>query len=198
MTTENQIYTNNGFVILVDGTTFLIERVQYSHNGISDWEDPPFNPIEHANSITGLGTLPGHKYRRTMLAGSTTWGMAEYIVAQDGKNIEFSQNDEYITWRYIGETTWNNLILKDELKGSQGLQGVEGKGLCISALGAFDTKPITPTTTLKLSISISKLVRSSILCASSNISLSLKYCILSSNSASILFIASSILSGVVT
>lgn len=37
-----------------------------------------------------------------MLAGSTTWGMAEYIVAQDGKNIEFSQNDEYITWRYIG------------------------------------------------------------------------------------------------
>lgn len=43
MTTENQIYTNNGFVILVDGTTFLIERVQYSHNGISDWEDPPFN-----------------------------------------------------------------------------------------------------------------------------------------------------------
>lgn len=48
----------------------------------------------------------------------------------------------------ILETTWNNLILKDELKGSQGLQGVEGKGLCISALGAFDTKPITPTTTI--------------------------------------------------
>jgi len=146
MTTENQIYTNNGFVILVDGTTFLIERVQYSHNGISDWEDPPFNPIEHANSITGLGTLPGHKYRRTMLAGSTTWGMAEYIVAQDGKNIEFSQNDEYITWRYVGDITWNNLILKDDIKGATGIQGVEGKGLCISALGAFDTKPITPTT----------------------------------------------------
>ena len=44
-----------------------------------------------------------------------------------GKEIEFSINDNYITWNYVGEKKTNNLIAIKDLIGKQGKDGIDGK-----------------------------------------------------------------------
>ena len=43
----------------------------------------------------------------------------------DGKQIEIKTTESYIQWRYVGESTWNNLIALSELKGEGGDDGKE-------------------------------------------------------------------------
>jgi len=53
----------------------------------------------------------------------------------DGVAVELQNSGTYIQWRYVGGTTWNNLVLLSTLKGDkgdagatgqQGIQGVQG------------------------------------------------------------------------
>jgi hypothetical protein len=142
----NQLSTDNGIIRLYDGTIVYIDATQYSHSGTGDWEEPPFNPDIHNNTITGIGTLPGHKYRRTKLAGQTQWQKPEYIVAEDGSNIELRVEGEYIQWKSTTDDTWTNLLLLDSIKGSDGLQGIPGTGLQVTGYFAFDNKPTCTST----------------------------------------------------
>ena len=45
---------------------------------------------------------------------------------KDGKEIEVSVNQEYVLWKYVGDTTWNNLISLKTLKGVDGTNGQNG------------------------------------------------------------------------
>ena len=45
----------------------------------------------------------------------------------NGKEVEFSINDNYITWNYVGEDKTNNLIAIKDLIGKQGKNGTDGK-----------------------------------------------------------------------
>lgn len=140
----NQITGDNGIIKLYDGTIVYIDTVQYSHDGLTNWENPPFNPNVHINTITGVGTLEGHRYRRVRLANTTQYQLPEYIYATDGRTVEYGENAEYLTWKYTDEdtTAWRNWILKDTIKGTQGEQGIPGTGLQIAGYFAFDNKPI--------------------------------------------------------
>ena len=144
----NNLTLNNGVIRLYDGTLVYIDSVQYSHDGITNWEDPPFQPNIHTNTITGVGTLEGHKYRRVRLSGTTNYQYPEYIVAEDGRSVELNVIDGYIVWRLIGDTIWLNLVDLTLLKGSKGDQGVEGRGINIDGSNTFDLRPnCTGTTT---------------------------------------------------
>lgn len=45
----------------------------------------------------------------------------------NGKEVEFSIQDGYIVWNYVGETNTNKLISVEELVGKQGIAGTNGK-----------------------------------------------------------------------
>ena len=57
----------------------------------------------------------------------------------DGREVELQTNATHVQWRYVGEATWNDLILLSELEGPQGPQGVPGEN------GADGTDGIQPS-----------------------------------------------------
>ena len=130
----------DGVLILYDGTVVYIDSFQYSHDGLTYWENAPFNPNDHIFTGDGVTPVGGHKYRRTRLAGTTEWGLPEYIVATDGKNLQLRVEGEYIQWAVEGGTTWTNLLLIDSIKGGVGAQGIPGEGMNIDRIVIFDTK----------------------------------------------------------
>lgn len=137
------LMSNNGQFILYDGTILQVDSVQYSHNGITDWEDPPFRNTEHNRNDGNPGLLPAHKYRRVRLAGQTEFQVPEYIVAEDGIPVIIVSNTTGLYWKYINENDSELRLIatKSELKGETGEQGVAGQGLNINCTGAFDTRP---------------------------------------------------------
>lgn len=44
-----------------------------------------------------------------------------------GKQVEFNVSTTHIQWRYVGDSTWNNLIALEDIKGEQGDDGDDGK-----------------------------------------------------------------------
>lgn len=44
----------------------------------------------------------------------------------DGREIELRKTADYVQWRYLGETSWINLIALVDLKGAKGDQGLPG------------------------------------------------------------------------
>lgn len=45
----------------------------------------------------------------------------------DGREVELSVSDTYIQWRYKGESKWKDLVLLDDIKGSKGKDGTDGR-----------------------------------------------------------------------
>ena len=50
------------------------------------------------------------------------------VAGKDGREVEIGSNDEYLQWRYVGDTAWQNLIAKSTLVGPQGPKGEPGDG----------------------------------------------------------------------
>lgn len=50
------------------------------------------------------------------------------IAGRDGREVEIGSDDEYLQWRYVGDTAWQNLIAKSALVGPQGPKGEPGDG----------------------------------------------------------------------
>lgn len=50
------------------------------------------------------------------------------VAGKDGREVEIGSNDEYLQWRYVGDTAWQNLIAKSALVGPQGPKGEPGDG----------------------------------------------------------------------
>lgn len=44
----------------------------------------------------------------------------------DGREIELQATTDYIQWRYVGDSTWINLIALSDLKGQKGERGIQG------------------------------------------------------------------------
>ena len=45
---------------------------------------------------------------------------------KDGQEVELRTSDKYIQWKYVTQSTWNNLILIEDLKGPRGERGERG------------------------------------------------------------------------
>lgn len=50
----------------------------------------------------------------------------EMKVTLDGKLIELQKSAEYIQWKYLNSDNWTNLIAINELKGNDGINGLDG------------------------------------------------------------------------
>jgi hypothetical protein len=46
---------------------------------------------------------------------------------EDGKEVEFNKSSTHIQWRYVGDTTWINLVALTDIKGDQGDPGNDGQ-----------------------------------------------------------------------
>lgn len=53
-------------------------------------------------------------------------GLVVSPAGTDGKQVEFQLSETHLQWRYIGDTTWINLIALDSLKGATGSAGASG------------------------------------------------------------------------
>lgn len=56
----------------------------------------------------------------------------------DGQEVEFQKSATHIQWRYVGGVSWTNLVALTEIKGDQGIQGIQGNpgpNLTTSAFG---------------------------------------------------------------
>lgn len=49
------------------------------------------------------------------------------VAGKDGREVEIGSNDDNLLWRYVGDTTWNVLISKNDITGPQGPQGEKGE-----------------------------------------------------------------------
>lgn len=57
---------------------------------------------------------------------------------QDGRTPELRAANGYIQWRYVGETSWNNLVALADLTGSKGDTGTDG----INGIDGIDGKSV--------------------------------------------------------
>ena len=46
----------------------------------------------------------------------------------DGSEVELQKGTTHLQWRYVGGSTWTNLVALDDLKGAAGSNGVNGRG----------------------------------------------------------------------
>src|SRR5690606_3233669 len=51
----------------------------------------------------------------------------ELTPGKDGREIELRVTETHIQWRYVGDSTWTNLIALSELEGPTGAPGKDGK-----------------------------------------------------------------------
>lgn len=54
----------------------------------------------------------------------------------DGREVEISTDSGYIVWRYVGESTWNNIVSLASLEGPEGPTGPAGEDGAPGAPGA--------------------------------------------------------------
>ena len=66
-------------------------------------------------------------------------GALDLVAGEDGREIELGDDDENLLWRYVGDSTWNILISKDEITGPQGPQGEKGEPGDPANLDAYST-----------------------------------------------------------
>ncbi len=91
-------------------------QVQYRHlNG--SWQD-----------IVSIATLQGLKGEDGMTGedGKDGENGANGRDGQNGRAIELKKTSLYIQWRFVGDTTWNNLVALSDLKGTKGDKGDKG------------------------------------------------------------------------
>lgn len=134
------VYPNNGIIRLYDGTLVYIEEVQYSPDGINNWEST-FNPMDHISVLDNVTLIEGHKYRRVRHAGDTEFQIPSKWIPEDGQSAMIQVTETEIQWKLELDTIWNTLVLLEDLKGEQGEQGVEGAGLTVNYAGVLDTRP---------------------------------------------------------
>ena len=78
--------------------------------------------------IPQLDTSLADKLSETTLTAGIEAGLAAAKASGefDGSEIELQSNGTYIQWRYVGGSTWTNLVLLSTLKGDKGDTGATG------------------------------------------------------------------------
>ena len=113
---------------MFDGTIVYVVEIQYSHNGITDWEST-YNAYEHTVQQTAK-VVPGHKYMKIRHSGDDNCQQPIYITATDGKSPEFQVAGDWLQWRLADSgAEWINLFNTSVLKGEKGDIGPQGRGL---------------------------------------------------------------------
>ena len=125
----NQLYfDHNGILRMFDGTVVYVVEIQYSHNGVNDWEST-YNAGTHY--IQNLNKeVPGHKWMRIRHSTDEFYQAPIYITATDGKTPEFRMEGTQLQYKFQNVSMdWINLFDMSVLKGEKGDTGSQGRGL---------------------------------------------------------------------
>lgn len=58
--------------------------------------------------------------------GGTSWTNAGQIKGDDGHEVELSVSTTHVRYRYVGETTWTNIVTLESITGPKGDKGAKG------------------------------------------------------------------------
>lgn len=130
---EQNLYSDhNGIIRLYDGTIIYVVEIEYSSDGKSFWE-PTYNANKHYFYQDNRIEVNGHRYMRIRHAGDTHFQAPMYITAIDGKSPEIRIEGTMVQWGYADVAdSWQDLVDLTTLKGEQGDQGVQGRGLAVT------------------------------------------------------------------
>ena len=83
-------------------------------------------------SVTNSGTSNAAILNFVIPAGQPGTNGTNGLNGENGREIELQVTEEYIQWRYVGDTTWYDLISLSLLKGATGAQGEPGESNTLS------------------------------------------------------------------
>ena len=138
----NSIFqSNNGLIRFYDGTIIAIEIREYSHDGISQWEEL-FNPYGHISTTDGVTELQGHLYTRVKHTGDTNYQLPYRIIP---KEPIFRVEEGILEWKYLedDDSTYTELLDTETLRGVDGIQGeqgIKGDGININEAGYINSR----------------------------------------------------------
>lgn len=112
-----------GGEVTVDLTDYYKKIETYSRKEIDaqfkDIVNKKIDDITLSNNVLTL--LANNNSIKTITLPTSTTG-----TGANGKEIELQKSTDYIQWRYVGDTNWNNLVALTELKGNDGAKGAKG------------------------------------------------------------------------
>lgn len=138
---------DKGVLLLENGKYIFIEEIQYTYDG-TFWENE-FKADIHKDPRDLTETIPGHRYRRVRHAGDTNFQEPEYIVAEDGKDINIVSIEGVLYSYKEGDSfsDYKELFKLNTLEGSKGDRGEKGEGWHVDSIGYYLEKPSCPSTT---------------------------------------------------
>ncbi len=74
--------------------------------------------------LTGVTTITLPADNGTV--ATREWVGANVPAGDDGREVQLQSNATHLQWRYVGDTTWNNLIALTAITGSNGTNGTNG------------------------------------------------------------------------
>ena len=125
-----------GDIILSDGSSISPEdlaTIAAEVKKLLEAGSKELSQYEEASSLSGVSSLPGiyqqgsvSKLVRVALTllkgldGKDGTNGVDGTDGTDGREIELQVNATHIQWRYVGDESWQNIILLSELKGKKG------------------------------------------------------------------------------
>jgi hypothetical protein len=80
---------------------------------------------------------------------TSTFGVTNGTNGYDGREVELQKSSTHIQWRYVGDTSWTDLVALVDIKGADGIDGIDGVGIVsilkTGTVGLVDTYTITHT-----------------------------------------------------
>lgn len=97
----------------------IIGAINEVNTQYKDIVNKKIDDITLSNNVLTL--LANNNSIKTITLPTSTTG-----TGANGKEIELQKSTDYIQWRYVGDTNWNNLVALTELKGNDGAKGAKG------------------------------------------------------------------------
>lgn len=109
----------DGDVITKEKLNKIEEGIYNNSSQCKDIVNKKIDDITLSNNVLTL--LANNNSIKTITLPTSTTG-----TGANGKEIELQKSTDYIQWRYVGDTNWNNLVALTELKGNDGAKGAKG------------------------------------------------------------------------
>ena len=109
----------DGDVITKEKLNKIEEGIYNNSSQCKDIVNKKIDEITLSNNVLTL--LANNNSIKTITLPTSTTG-----TGANGKEIELQKSTDYIQWRYVGDTNWNNLVALTELKGNDGAKGAKG------------------------------------------------------------------------
>ena len=116
-----------GDIILSDGSSISPEdlaTIAAEVKKLLEAGSKELSQYEEASSLSGVSSLPGiyqqGSVSKLVRVALTLLKGLDGTDGTDGREIELQVNATHIQWRYVGDESWQNIILLSELKGEKG------------------------------------------------------------------------------